>query len=299
MPDQDDFYRKLLNNLGEGVYFADRERRITFWNKAAERITGFREGEVVGRYCRDNILSHVDGDGRCLCVDACPLAETIADGKTRESEIYLHHKEGHRVPVLIRSTPITNDAGEIVGAVEVFSDNSAKRLLDERLNELQALALLDPLTRLPNRRFLETHLQARLEELRRNQWPFGVMFIDVDHFKSVNDRYGHEAGDETLKMVARTLAGHARSFDVIGRWGGEEFLAVIANSPDNRRLVEIGNRLRVLVERSGMRQYPDLHVTLSIGASLARAEDSVETLLRRSDDLLYQAKAAGRNRVCI
>ena len=126
---------------------SNRERRITFWNKAAEKITGFHEKEVLGRRCMDQVLTHVDDGGRCLCIESCPLSETIADGKERESEVYLHHKQGHRVPIRIRTTPITDETGKIVGAVEVFTNNSRSLGLEERLAELERLALLDPLTR--------------------------------------------------------------------------------------------------------------------------------------------------------
>lgn len=299
MPFQDDFYRNLIDNLGEGVYFVDRERRITLWNKAAEKITGFKQQEVVGRRCMDQVLTHVDDAGRCLCVESCPLSETIADGRERESEVYLHHKQGHRVPVRILTTPISNETGEIVGAVEVFTDNSRNIGLEEQLAELQRLALLDPLTHLPNRRYVESHIQARFAELHRNEWPFGVLFIDIDRFKDVNDQHGHETGDRVLQLVARTLASNSRPFDIVGRWGGEEFITVVVNSADSFRLSQVGERLRVMVAQSALREYPKLRVTVSVGAALARPEDTLETLLRRADEKLYQAKASGRNRICI
>ena len=299
MDGRDDFYRKLIENLGEGVYFVDRERRITFWNKAAEKITGFRSKEVVGRRCMDQVLTHVDDAGRCLCVGECPLSETIADGKERQTEVYLHHKQGHRVPVHIRTTPIVDETGNLIGAVELFTDNSRNLGLEERLAELERLALLDPLTHLPNRRYLESHLQARFAELRRNDWPFGVLFTDIDHFKRVNDRYGHETGDKVLQLVARTLNANSRPFDIVGRWGGEEFITVIANSADVSRLSQVGDRLRAMVAQSALREQPGLRVTVSAGAALANPDDTIETLLRRADEKLYQAKNSGRNRVCV
>jgi len=299
MADKNDFYRNLIENLGEGVYFVDQERRITFWNKAAEKITGFDKKEVVGRRCMDQMLTHVDDSGCCLCVGSCPLSETIADGRERESEVYLHHKQGHRVPVRVRTTPIVDEAGKIIGAVELFTDNSRRIGLEERLAELERLALLDPLTHLPNRRYVETNLQGRFAELRRNDWPFGVLYIDIDRFKSVNDRHGHETGDRVLQLVARTLAANSRPFDVVGRWGGEEFITVVANSADVSRLSQMGERLRAMVAQSALREYPGLRVTVSVGAALANPDDTIETLLRRADEKLYQAKSSGRNKVCV
>ena len=102
-----------------------------------------------------------------------------------------------------------------------------------------------------------------------------------------------------LQLVARTLAANSRAFDIVGRWGGEEFIAVIANSADVLRLSQVGERLRIMVAQSALREYPRLRVTVSAGAALASPEDTIETLLRRADEKLYQAKASGRNKVCV
>src|SRR5512138_459514 len=97
-----DYFKVLLDNLYDGVYFVDRDRRITFWNKGAERLTGFSKQEADGRSCHDNFLTHIDENGRHLCLSGCPLAETIQDGRQRECDLFLHHKDGHRLPVSIR-----------------------------------------------------------------------------------------------------------------------------------------------------------------------------------------------------
>ena len=133
--------------------------------------------------------------------------------------------------------------------------------------------------------------------LRRNNWPFGILFIDIDGFKSVNDTYGHEVGDQALKMVGQTLDKSSRYFDAVGRWGGDEFLAVTANI-HNGRLREIAERFRMLVEKSVLGGSLSLSVTVSIGGVLAREDDTVESLVRRTDEKLYQAKQSGRNCVC-
>jgi diguanylate cyclase (GGDEF)-like protein len=166
--------------------------------------------------------------------------------------------------------------------------------MQARLNELEQLALVDMLTGLPNRRHLESHVFSRLEELRRNQWSFGVLFVDVDGFKGINDAFGHDVGDKVLQMVGRTLDGNSRYFDLVGRWGGEEFLAIIGNAP--RHLFgEVAERMRLLVARSELTEPREIRVTISIGGALAQPDDSVESLIRRADEKLYEAKKAGRN----
>jgi diguanylate cyclase (GGDEF)-like protein/PAS domain S-box-containing protein len=291
--------RDLIENLHDGAYFVDLERKIFRWNKAAETITGYPESRMLGSSCADNLLMHVDGDGNKLCIDKCPLAQTMNDGKPREAEAYLHHREGHRVPVWIRTSPLRDGQGQIMGAAELFSDLSQKEATALRLKELEQLTLLDSLTQLANRRYLESEIKSRLSESIRCGLRFGVLFIDVDHFKQFNDTFGHQAGDHALQTLSRTLTSTARSYDLYGRWGGEEFVGVIRNV-DRQGLLTIGERCRKMVEHTLI----DLgssreQVTISIGASVAEPGDDINALIKRADQLMYQSKAAGRNRICI
>ncbi len=201
----------MLDGLSDGVYFTDRDRRITHWNKGAERLTGFRSEDVVGRYCRDRILVHVDENGRQLCNSGCPLSATLSDGVEREAEAYLRHKDGHRLPVLVRVSAVRDGGsdGAINGAVEVFSDLSPKAAERQRIHDLEDQALYDELTGLPNRRYLERAVREHLSGLGGGV-TFGILFADIDDFKRVNDVHGHEAGDEVLRVVgerSRTAAG--------------------------------------------------------------------------------------------
>jgi diguanylate cyclase (GGDEF)-like protein/PAS domain S-box-containing protein len=293
-----DLYRTVLDGLFDGVYFMDRNRIILYWNTGAERITGFNKHEVIGKACRDNLLKHVDEEGRNLCfTEYCPAFNTIMDGEVREAQVYLHHKEGYRVPVLVRISPIRDESGKITGAVEIFSDNRRMEEMAARIDELEKLALLDPLTRIGNRRFAEIHLESSLSSMDRYGLPFCVFFLDIDHFKRVNDTYGHEAGDRVLRMVASTLLHSLRASDVASRWGGEEFLTVVPHV-GRHEIGIIGKKILSLVEQSFL-DTPEgpLSVTVSVGAALARQNDSVASLVDRADHLMYQSKRKGRNTV--
>jgi len=290
-------YEKVIASLHDGLYFVDRDRTIIYWNKAAERISGFTADEVIGKSCGDGILTHIDSEGCDLCKTGCPLAKTIADGKPRENEIYLHHKDGHRVPVSVRVSTLTDADGNVTGGIELFTDISNQAANELRVKELEKLALLDNLTQLANRNYLEREIQGRFEEKKRLKVPFGIFFIDIDHFKKFNDRYGHDVGDEVLKFVANTFTSNTRPFDLYGRWGGEEFIGVIRNI-SGKDLVMLGNRLRELIAEAYVLQDKEkLSVTISIGATLVTEEDTLDTLLKRADTLLYASKAAGRNRL--
>ena len=293
------FYKNLLDNLYDGVYFVNRAREIVYWNRGAERITGYKGADIIGSHCWDNILTHVDIQGNSLCLTDCPLVKVITSGVEIRAEVFLSHKDGHRIPVLVRATPITDSRGRIVGAVEIFSDNSEKISALQLVEELQHKVFLDPLTDLANRRYVEMNLQVKANEKSRYGWDYGVIMMDIDHFKDVNDRYGHDVGDEALKMIARTLLYSSRSSDMVGRWGGEEFIAVISNT-NGPKLRDIAERYRSLIERSGLPLGEKiLRITTSVGATIAHPDESPESVIKRSDRLLYESKEAGRNRVTI
>ena len=299
MREDDSFCKGLLDSLHDGVYFVDHNRRITYWNRGAERISGYNSSEVIGMSCSDNLLMHVNEEGDTLCRRSCPLADTLKDGRVRESEVYLKHRDGHRVPVFIRVSPLLDSYGQVVGAVESFNDTSPNAALLERIEGLQRLALLDPLTELPNRRCINMKLRSRIDEMGRYGWPCGVLFVDIDNFKVVNDAFGHIIGDRVLKMVARTLSSSLRSYDILGRYGGEEFIAIIANV-NSTQLYSFANRLRLLVEKSNLNTNSGtVSVTISIGATLARSNDTLDSVIKRADQLMYHSKAAGRNRVSL
>ncbi len=288
-------YGRLVDNLNDGLYIVDRDRIIQYWNKAAERISGFTSAEVVGKSCSDNILTHVDCSGNCLCREMCPLAMTMIDGAARESEIYLHHKDGHRIQVSVRSSTITDESGGVIGAAELFTDISNLRYNELKVKELEEMALLDNLTRLANRHYIEKDLAGCFEEKKRIDFPFGILFMDIDHFKEFNDTYGHDVGDLVLKCVADTLVKNARPFDLIGRWGGEEFIGILRNV-SLMQLEDFGNRLRILVESSYIQaEHDKLHVTVSIGATLVCSDDTMDTIIKRADTLMYESKRLGRN----
>ncbi|MDF2610820.1 MAG: domain S-box/diguanylate cyclase protein [Lachnospiraceae bacterium] len=292
----EEFYRNMLENIYDGVYFVDYERKITFWNKGAERITGFSANEVVNQLCFRNILNHISDEGEHLCIHGCPLHNTILTGDTAEIHIYLHHKDGHRLPITVKAVPIY-EGNNIIGAVEIFTDDSDKHNIIKDMEELKIIAMMDQLTELPNRRYIDTFIFSKMNEFTQLGIPFGIAFMDIDHFKSFNDTYGHDIGDEVLKMVAKTLKSNIRSTDLIGRWGGEEFMAVISHV-DKEKLLSITQKVKTLVENSVLRKdNKELNVTISIGATMSQENDTIESMIKRADTLLYQSKNQGRNQI--
>jgi PAS domain S-box/diguanylate cyclase (GGDEF) domain len=297
---REDFPSIVLESIDEGVYLVDRDRRIVYWNKAAELITGFLRSQVLGSKCSDNILRHVDGKGKELCDDGCPLAACMEDGRTRTAEVFLHHREGHRVPVSVRGIPIPSNASGEGACIEIFTDRTERSNLMLELDERRKESLTDPLTGLGNRRYAELCLGRAFAARSADDEPFGVLLIDIDHFKCVNDEHGHQNGDRVLRMVGRTLANAVRRIDLAARWGGEAFL-ILAPGVDQGQLFALSERVRVLISRGWvtLETASPVSVTVSSGGSMALPEDDAASILVRADKQLYASKAAGRDRCSI
>ena len=292
-------YKSLIDNIFDGLYLVDKNRSIIYWNHVAEKITGYRSEEVIGRRCRDNILVHVDENGNSLCCGRCPLQATIGDGVFRDAEVFLQHKDGHRVPVWIRAAPLHDTAGNIIGGAELFTARSAGNPISTKVHARKKLSSLDTRTQLANRRYLEMELESRIAEKDRYGTAFGLVFMDIDNFKRINDTYGHDMGDRVLRAVARTFVNTARPSDLMGRWGGEEFIGILGRV-DEEGLDSAAERIRALIEQSRIKEKGQrLQVTVSIGATLARDTDTEKSIIKRADTLLYQSKKNGRNRCTI
>jgi diguanylate cyclase (GGDEF)-like protein/PAS domain S-box-containing protein len=294
-----DFFHKLLEQVYEGVYFVDTQRRILYWNHAAHRISGYSAEEVVGHYCQDNILNHVDDGGNQLCFGKCPLANSIESGIPHECEVYLHHKQGHRVSVRVRVTPIRNEQKKVIGAIEMFVETASAKSRSEKQLHLHTRGFLDPLTELGNRRYLEIELFKALQDFRQHALPFGAILLDIDHLRVLNDHYGHAVGDQALHAVAQTFANAVDESCILGRWSVDEFLVICPNS-SVEHLSDVAERCRGLVERASIRLGPDqVAVTVSAGACIVDPLDTMEAFMRRLENLLQRSKYAGRNRITI
>jgi diguanylate cyclase (GGDEF)-like protein/PAS domain S-box-containing protein len=290
-------YRRILDVIDDGVYFVDPERRITFWNPGAERITGFTAEEVQGHSCSEGILRHVSEQGKQLCLLGCPLAAVMRDGEPRQANVYLHHKEGHRVPVTVRGDAIMSDAGKIVGSVEIFHARASSRYAVDEVRDGADAVHLDPMTTLSTRRFGERSLEHALAALGNPDASLGVLFLDVDKFKQVNDTFGHAVGDRALRMVGRTIAHGLRGTDVPVRWGGDEVVVLLPDI-DPEGLAVMAERLRMLVEQSWFDlDGVQVRVTVSIGATMAKAGEDADAVVDRADRLMYASKSSGRNAV--
>lgn len=285
--------KTILNHLYEGIYFVDNDRNIKYWNKGAENITGYSAEEILGKSCNDNILCHIDENGNELCEVECPLTASIKFECYTDKRIYLKHKEGHRVPVWVRVSPINNNRNQIIGAVEIFVDDSDYEKVKYQANH-------DILTGLLNRRAIHDKLEQELSRSKRMEKIIGIIIIDIDHFKTVNDTYGHQIGDTVLIEVSNKIKQALRPYDEVGRYGGEEFLVILPETDfDNALMVAERIRSAIYTNRINM-ENKVIKLSASFGVSVICEQYENETLdefIKTADKALYQAKDNGRNRV--
>jgi diguanylate cyclase (GGDEF)-like protein/PAS domain S-box-containing protein len=288
-------FKQMFDHFHEAIYIVDKYRRILYFNEAASQISGFSSGETEGFFCYDNILNHIDDHGTNLCINGCPLVHTIQTNTISDHYVYLHHKLGHRLRVHVRAIPVIED-DEVIGAIEVFTDETQKNLLLQQLDIQQKLLMIDPLTGLFNRRFMDDKLAQIIKEKPEDQ-PFGVLFIDIDNFKEINDTFGHSYGDEVLKSISNTIQFNLKATDYVIRFGGEE-IVVFMPMADPQMTAEVADLVRLLVRRTKPRDPKhDFDLTVSIGATVMTGKDSIESVIDRADQAMYQAKKSGKNKV--
>ena len=289
----------ILDHIADGVYFVDVHRRITSWNKAAERISGFGLDEVRGRCCAEGILTHVDDKGFSLCKNDCPLSRTLKDGQQHEGILNLHHKSGHRVPVQVSVNPVRNDKGEIIGAVETFRECSDVIALRSSIEHLKRLGCVDVTSGLPNRRIAQGHLAQRFQEMQRFGWKFSVMLVEIDFLKELRLIMAEDGVGEAIRMAALCVQNSLRAADMTALWDEATFIGIIANTTA-AELSSISERVRMMVDSAyRLKGDAEIHVTVSIGAVAADDRDNAETIIVKAQRCLYESRSGGRNRVTV
>ena len=294
------FGHKLVDQLFDGFFVLDARLNVLHWNRGAERLTGLAAADVVGRSCDGDLALHCDEEGRPLSGRLSPAATALADGKPQVARLFLRRADGSLAPVIVRAMPLEGAEGGFAGVVESLIDDAENYALRSEVAKLARVATTDALTALPNRRGFDDLLEKASVRCDRYGCPFGLALMDLDHFKDINDQFGHGAGDQLLQAVARALSFVRRRDETVGRWGGEEFAVLIQPVAGRLELAAAVERLRTIVPRARIVAGEDLvHVTASAGAALARPGERLENLWSRVDRLLYQSKREGRDRLAL
>jgi diguanylate cyclase (GGDEF)-like protein/PAS domain S-box-containing protein len=287
------FQARLLDAVGQSVIATDLEGKVLYWNMSAEEIYGWSSEEALGRRLRDLTLSEE------LLHQAEEVVSELQAGGTWSGEALLRRKDGSCVPVLGTVTPLFDDQGNIVGGIGVSTDISERKALEE---ELERRASHDPLTGLPNRHTFVERIRHALQRTRRrqNSRNAGVLFMDLDGFKTVNDSLGHEAGDELLVAVAERLKNRLRPEDVLARFGGDEFAVLLEDVVDSSEAVRVAQRIVQSLREPLTVDHHKLTISTSVGIALDTTHtNDPEGMLRDADAAMYRAKEQGPGRYAV
>jgi diguanylate cyclase (GGDEF)-like protein/PAS domain S-box-containing protein len=281
-----------LDSIGDAVISIDVAGNITYLNPVAESMTGWSRSEAYGRALPE-VLRLIDGDSREPALN--PLAMAILHNKTvgLSPHCVLIRRDGDESAIEDTAAPIHDRRGNVTGAVIVFHDVSKARAMSQRMSYL---AQHDFLTELPNRMLLNDRLTQAIALAHRHHSLLAVLFVDVDHFKCVNDSFGHAIGDQLLKSIARRMVACVRSADTVSRLGGDEFVVLLSEVARAADAALSGDKILTALSTPHRIEQRDLDVTVSIGISVYPDDGKdAETLLKSADAALFHAKAKGGN----
>lgn len=284
-------FRAIFDNVRDyAIYTATLEGTVDEWNPSMKRYAGWTD-DVVGQPL-SRLFPKDDPDRP----DIDQLLTEARRVGSVETEGWRRKRDGSRLWGNTVITPLPDETGAVRGYVVVSRDMTERKRLEDEMREL---ATTDPLTGACNRRQGGMMLAAEFERSARSGEPFSVLMLDVDHFKLVNDTFGHEAGDTVLKALVETCKEQLRTIDMVARWGGEEFLLLLRGA-DTAASVNVAERLRQTLSEVTVNSSAGQRIafTVSIGIAVSRGS-AIEETVRRSDAALYEAKASGRNRVTV
>ncbi len=281
-----------LNSIGDAVLTTDTLGNVTYLNLVAEAMTGWVHDEALGRPITE-VFNIVDGTTRLAAANPMlrAIGENMAVGLATNS--VLIRRNGSESAIEDSATPIHNRNGQVTGAVIVFHDVSESRAM---ALEMAHLAQHDFLTGLPNRLLLTERFFHAIGLAKRHKKQVGLLFLDLDHFKHINDSLGHAIGDQLLQSVANRLVECVRTTDTVCRQGGDEFVILLAEIGQPQDAAQVAETLRAALVMPHPIGGHELHVTLSIGISIFPDDGTdVATLMQNADTAMYHAKASGRN----
>jgi diguanylate cyclase (GGDEF)-like protein/PAS domain S-box-containing protein len=281
-----------LNSLGDAVISTDLAGNVTYLNAMAEGMTGWSRQEAFGRPLQE-VLEIIDGESREPALN--PLAMAVLHNKSvgLSANCVLIRRDGHESAIEDTAAPIHDRRGRVTGAVIVFHDVGLARAMSLRMSYL---AQHDFLTQLPNRMLLNDRLTQAIMLAQRHGQSLAVLFLDVDHFKHINDSLGHATGDQLLQSIARRLVESVRSSDTVSRQGGDEFVILLPEVGRAEDAALAADKILAAVSRPHRIDSRDLHVTASMGIGVFPADGAdAETLLKSADLALFHAKAQGRS----
>lgn len=287
------FQKTVLDNVQDGIISCNSEGKIDLMNCAARQLYGFTTTSPIGLDIEKLVQFKTDRITPLSGADN-PLHKALSGELIENEEIVVTTLDGKAHSLRVNGHSITHDNADNIGAVVSLHDITD---LNEAKEQLQFMAYHDPLTTLPNRRLFHDLLLQNLKQADRNVQKVGVLFLDMDNFKSINDLYGHNAGDELLKEVGKTLQTCLRESDLICRWGGDEFVIALLENYGSDDIVKVADKICKTVLRCIKHENSLFNVSVTIGIAISPEHGKdPDRLIRNADVAMYHAKKLGKNR---
>jgi diguanylate cyclase (GGDEF)-like protein len=290
------FEKKLIDNMHDGVVFVDSQATISLWNTGAERLTGVSSVAACGRTFLPSLMEMCNSREQRIPNEECPVAHAILTGVQWLGRVSIMGRQSRYVAVDLHAIPVRGSDGAVHGATVLLHDASSETSLEEKCQALHAQVAKDPMTQVANRAEFDRMLKNFVAAHQESNLPCSLIMADIDHFKSINDRHGHQAGDKAIITFASLLKSLCRSGDLVARYGGEEF-AVLCADCTNSAAAQKAEIIRKALSDIKHSCLDDKSITASFGVTELQAGDTPETMLRRADRALLQAKDGGRNQV--
>lgn len=293
---QNFFEKRLLDNMHDAVVFIDASGRVTEWNHGAERLTGITSSSICQRQWRADLLQMRNEKGVPVSDEECPVSTALQSGVQSLRRLTICGRASRQVSVDSHTIPVVSDDGVTLGAVMLLHDASSEISLEQRCQTLYEKATKDPLTQVANRAEFDRVLEIFVQHHQQQHVPCSLIICDLDHFKQVNDTFGHQVGDEAIISLARLLKSSCRPGDLVARYGGEEFVMLCADC-DNATAARRAEQIRAALSQLSHPKMEGRPVTASFGVTEIQPGDTAESMLRRADRGLLTAKGKGRNTV--
>ncbi|MEL7659372.1 sensor domain-containing diguanylate cyclase [Acetobacterium wieringae] len=292
LKEREEHHRLLIENASDIISTVNLDGEFTYISPSVERMTGYTVDEVTHHFREINYF--LPETLKVMERTMALVKRTIARGERFDSvrfEQMQYTKNGQALWTDTVLTGVYDDHNQLKELLGVSRNITEQVRLRE---EIIRLSQTDKLTQLYNRSRIEDLLEDEYKRANRTDSPFAVIFLDVDHFKWVNDRFGHQAGDLLLNELSTVLLDNIRQTDRVGRWGGEEFLFILADTDATGALL-FGEKIRQTIARHLFSNPP--HITASLGVAVYQGCGTLIDLIARADDAMYAAKKAGRNQV--
>ena len=286
----------LLESQYDGFYVVDADQRFVVWNDGAQRLVGQPAERLLDRVWTGHTLCFADLDGRELPEQELPQTQVLETAKATSRHMKLLSATGSWTEIELQSIPLLDDSGRLRGVAEMIRDKSRVDLGPQEYRDMQRSANRDPLTAVANRNELKTQIGILLAAAIKDDWnvTFSLILVDVDHFKQINDRFDHETGDRVLIETARLLSQETYSGEIVGRYGGAQFI-IVCPATGGEQAVKRAERIRLALSTLRLEETEDWPLTGSFGVTQAATGDTVDGLISRADKALYRATHAGRD----